>query len=301
MSIALEYGEPDPELLRGTVDLHIHSAPDIFPRHVSAITAAEAAKKFGMAAIVVKSHSTDTAARAETARELVDFPVYGGVVLNYPVGGLNEYAVLETARQGGRIVWLPTINARHFIENSAGSPMLAAAIPPGVPGLVVEEDGELTPETLRVLDAVAEHGLTLATGHLYPAESLLVGREAIRRGIRRVIVTHPHVPFVGMPVTTARELGEAGAYIEITDHEPVPDRVTMIRTVGVERCYLSTDGGTLSAPPPVVRLSSFIAAMLEAGFTEAEVRHMSSGVPAYLLGLAGDTPPVLALSTGWSR
>jgi len=50
-----------------------------------------------MAAIVVKSHSTDTAARAQTAREITGFPVFGGVALNYPVGGLNEYAVLETA------------------------------------------------------------------------------------------------------------------------------------------------------------------------------------------------------------
>jgi hypothetical protein len=288
MSIALDYREPDPDLLRGAVDLHIHSAPDIFPRHVTAVSAAAAAKRFGMAAIVVKSHSTDTAARAETARILADFPVYGGVVLNYAVGGLNEYAVLETARQGGRIVWLPTINARHFIENAADAPMLAAAIPPGVTGLVAAEDGELTPQTLRVLDAVAEHGLTLATGHIHPEESLLVVREAFRRGVPRVIITHPHVPFVGMPVTVARELAELGAFIEVTDHEPVPERAKMIRTVGVERCFLSTDGGTLSAPPPVVRLSSFIAELLETGFSAAEVRHMSASVPAYLIGIADD-------------
>ena len=56
----------------------------------------------------------------DPAREISGFPVFGGAVLSYPVGGLNEYAVLETARQGGRIVWMPTINARHFVENSAG-------------------------------------------------------------------------------------------------------------------------------------------------------------------------------------
>ena len=73
-------------LLRGAVDLHIHTAPDIFPRSVDAIEAAEEAKAAGMAAIAVKSHSTDTSSRAETARRRTGFPVVGGVVLNYPVG-----------------------------------------------------------------------------------------------------------------------------------------------------------------------------------------------------------------------
>jgi hypothetical protein len=185
--------------------------------------------------------------------------VFGRVALNYPVGGLNEYAVLETARQGGRIVWMPTINARHFTENSAGAPpMLAKAIPPGVSGLTATENARLLPAAGRVLDAIAEHGLTLATGHLHPGESLLVATEAARRGIRRVIVTHPHVPFVGMSTAVAAQLADTGAFIEVTDHEPVKDRVEMIRAVGAGRCFLSTDGGTVSGPPPATRLSSFI-------------------------------------------
>jgi hypothetical protein len=51
-----------------------------------------------MAAIAVKSHSTDTSAQAETASRRTGFPVVGGVALNYPVGGLNPYAVQESAR-----------------------------------------------------------------------------------------------------------------------------------------------------------------------------------------------------------
>ena len=39
MSIALDYSPPDPALPSGTVDLHIHTAPDIFPRNVTAISA----------------------------------------------------------------------------------------------------------------------------------------------------------------------------------------------------------------------------------------------------------------------
>ena len=97
------------ELLHDAIDIHIHTAPDIFERNVTAESAAADAMAAGMGAIVVKSHSTDTAARAETASLAIGFPVYGGVALNYPVGGINHHAVIETARQGGKIVWMPTI------------------------------------------------------------------------------------------------------------------------------------------------------------------------------------------------
>jgi hypothetical protein len=52
-------------VLPETVDIHIHTAPDIFPRWVTDLSAAQAAPEAGMAAIVLKSHSTDTAACAE--------------------------------------------------------------------------------------------------------------------------------------------------------------------------------------------------------------------------------------------
>jgi hypothetical protein len=159
MSIALDHSPQDPALLSGTVDLHIHTTPDIFPRNVTAISAAEEAKRLGMAAIVVKSHSTDTAARGPD-------------------------------RQGDHR--LPGIR-RGGTELSCRRPERVRR-----PG-----DG--------------------ATGHLHPGESLLVAIQAARRGIRRVIVTHPHVPFVGMSPAVAAQLADTGAFIEVTDHEPVKD------------------------------------------------------------------------------
>lgn len=273
-------------LLAGAVDLHIHTGPDIFARCVSAVTAAEEAKRAGMGAIVVKSHSTDTAARAETARVATDFPVYGGVALNYSVGGLNEYAVLETARQGGRIVWMPTIGARHFLRHSHLVPMLAAAIPAGVSGLTVTHGRHLKASAHRVLERVAEHNLTLASGHLSPAETMLLFAEARRLGIQRLIVTHPHVPFVAMQIGHMRDMAELGAYIELTDHESLEERSAVIRAIGVQQCFVSTDGGTVSAPAPVERLRSYLDGLSHSGFSKEEIEHMAVSVPRYLLGLA---------------
>ena len=245
-----------------------------------------------MRAIVVKSHSTDTSARAEMAAEIAQFPVYGAVVLNYAVGGLNEYAVLETARQGGRIVWMPTIGARHFIQHAGNAPMLMRAIPPGVSVLIISQDGiHLDPPVVRILELMAEHGLVLATGHLEPRESGILVEAAVSRGIKRIIVTHPHEAFVSMPTDDVRHLAGLGAFIEFTDNSPFEQRVAMMRAVGTEHCFISTDGGTVEKPSPVVRLTDYLNALLEAGFSDAEVQHMSASVPAYLLGLDGASEP----------
>jgi len=274
------------QLLRGAVDLHIHTAPDIFPRNVDAFTAAEAAKAAGMGGIVVKSHCTDTAARAQMARERTGFPVFGGIVLNYPVGGFNPYAVRESAKQGGRMVWMPTIGARHFMRNSAGGGFLAQAIPPGVDGLTaLDDDDRLRSEVIDVLDQVVEHDLMLASGHLEARETRAVFAEAARRGVQRLLVTHPHVSFVHMGADDQLALAELGAYIEITDAETMEQRLDVIRNVGAARCVLSTDGGTVEAPTPVERLTRFVLGLREAGISEPDIHTMTAVNPARLLKL----------------
>jgi len=275
------------DVLSGAVDIHIHTAPDIFPRRVTALSAAQAAQAAGMAAIVIKSHSTDTAARAEMVRELTGFPVYGGVCLNYPVGGMNPYAVLETARQGGRCVWMPSINAANFIPRAHMAPMLAAAIPPEVPGLVASRDGVLLPEVARILDLVAEHDLLLCGGHLSAADTLVLFSEARRRGIERMVVNHAEAEYMGFTLEDIKALADAGAFIEITKVGPIERRAELIRAVGVARCVIATDAGPVSDPAPVDLLRETLTGLLSLGFSAEEVRYLSVEVPSWLIQLEG--------------
>lgn len=274
-------------LLRNAIDVHIHTGPDIFERNVTAESAAVEAKEAGMAAIVVKSHSTDTAARAELASKATGFPVFGGVALNYPVGGINHHAVIETARQGGKIVWMPTIGARHFRKLAHGAPMLASVIPPDEPGLTVLEGEKLTPAARRVLEEVATADLTLASGHLAPEETIALFEAARELGIERLIVTHPHVSFVEMNVTDMKYLAGLGAHIELIDEESIADRANVIRAVGVSHCLISTDGGKVSEPTPVRRLQRTLEGLVNEGFSAEEIGIMAGDVPRYLLGLGG--------------
>lgn len=282
-------------LLRGAIDLHMHTAPDVFPRSVTTYEAAVQARDAGMRAILVKSHTVDTAARAELVSDLTDFPVYGGVALNYAQGGLNWHAVRESSWQGGREVWMPTLSARKFFEHGREVPTLFKRVPIDIEsGIVITENGELLEEVRRIVDLIGETGAILATGHVSPEEGLILLRYAHERGLTRLLVTHPHADFVGWSVEQMREAAALGAVMEMhyafvteaVDHPVRMDELmAVIREVGPEHCVLATDGGQKTNPPPVEMLRLFMAGAIEADFSEDEIRMMNSATPARLLGL----------------
>ncbi|MHB1164127.1 MAG: DUF6282 family protein [Candidatus Nanopelagicales bacterium] len=288
-----QFDEVSRSLLRGAIDMHIHSGPDIFPRSVNAVEAAAQAKEAGMDAIVLKSHSTDTAARAELAEALTGMSVTGGVALNYSVGGLNPHAVLETVRQGGRVVWFPTLCATHFLDHAENVPILREKSPIGSPGLELTDDkGTLLPEVEEILQLVREHDLILCSGHVTPQDALAAFRRAHELGITRLVVTHPHAAFVGADVAEMKELAGLGAmnemhYAFVTAVIQPPQTfkyiADTIRAVGVEHCYLATDGGQQMNPVPVEALRLFMVGLFEQGFSEDEMRYMTSDAPRRIL------------------
>ena len=283
------------ELLKGAIDTHIHTAPDIYPRSVTVYEAAQNAKAAGMRAILVKSHCTDTSDRAELTRQLTGFPVYGGVTLNYPVGGLNVHAVRESIRQGGKQIWMPSTSARSFLREANSVPHLAKTLPLGVEGLtILQKNGQLLPEMKSILALIAEHDIALASSHVYPAEALVLVQAAREAGVKRITITHPHADFLGYAVEQMSELARMGALLEfhyafttkaVRDPLSVADLAKTIRALGPEHCILATDGGQAVNPPPYEMLRLFIAGMLQAGFSEDEIQVMTIRNPAWILGL----------------
>jgi hypothetical protein len=104
-------------LLEGAIDLHIHSAPDVYPRIQNDVELAFQAKEMRMGAILIKNHFFPTAERARIASAIADFPVFGGIALNLTVGGLNHHAVEAALKIGAKVVWMPTLHARKFLQN----------------------------------------------------------------------------------------------------------------------------------------------------------------------------------------
>ena len=179
-------------MIEGVMDVHVHSAPSIVARHTSDPQTSTAAELAGVTRFVLKAHEGSTAERAALLGDRAD----GGVVLNSPVGGASPDAVLVAARLGARFVWLPTISASAH-KAAHQSPELHAHAGVSFREVPVCEREQVREEWLDVLDEVAHHDLVLASGHLTMDETVAVFSEARRRGVRRLLVNHPLLPFLG--------------------------------------------------------------------------------------------------------
>jgi hypothetical protein len=225
-------------------------------------------------------------------------------VLNRAIGGMNPLAVEIAAREGARVVWMPTTDSTAEREHLAHQPP-GANLPvwakvqaefagrgiesPPVPTL--GEDGELSPETRLVLEVIAEHGLVLATGHLGREELFPIVRAARAAGIENVVVTHPDFPAQDLSIDEQLELADMGAWVERCLTTPFTGKCSWeqwlegTRAVGAERTILSSDLGQIKNPPVEDGLPLMADKLLEAGFGEDEVRTMAVANTRKLAGL----------------
>jgi hypothetical protein len=293
----------DAPSLAGVIDLHAHVAPETallnFRRSLDAIEAAQIARIYGMRGMVFKEHHTETASWAYLVSQMVPgIELFGGIVLNRAVGGINPVAVeaMALTKGGrGRVVYMPTVDAEY--RN------------PGRPNAVpVSRNGKLLPEVLEVLKVMAKHNLGLSTGHLSPDETLMLIRAAKQAGVDRIYVQHPNHSGMAMSMSTMKEAVRLGALIEIVlsgegltggpagggpgvvnAENPVidygPQKIADIRALGPENVVLTSD---LGQPGRVTHADAFqmaLAVLAKAGFSQAEIDTMTKQNPARFLGL----------------
>ena len=208
--------------------------------------------------------------------------VFGGVTLNDAVGGLNPAAVEAALELGARFVWMPTISARNHIVKHGGAPA-------GIS--LLTQDDELQPMLFDIFDLVKQHDAVLGTAHVSMREIVALVRAAGAAGVHKVVVTHPEVPWVDMPIDVQEELRDLGAsfercYVSSLNGVPFARIVSDIRQVGVASTVLATDFGKAPLPPPVEGMRAYVAALLNEGFAERDIQLMAGENPAKLLGLA---------------
>ena len=271
--------------LIGVIDIHAHCDPDSIPRSIDAIDLARLARSRGMRGLVLKNHFEPTASLAYIVRkEVPGIEIFGGIDLNRTVGGINPAAVEQMVHvKGGwgRVVWMPTFDAEHD--------MLAADHPRA--RVSVARNGELLSEVKEVIALVAKYHLTLETGHSSPEEGLLIIREARRQGVQYIVVTHAMA--VGMTIPQMQEAARQGAYIEFVYNALIGagkkfemhDYAQAIRAIGVQSCILASDLGQAGNPLPPDGLSAFFDGLMKEGFSEVDIKLMSSTNPARALGL----------------
>jgi len=294
----------DAPSLAGVIDLHAHVAPETtlfnFQRSLDAVEAAQIARIYGMRGLVLKEHYTETASWAYLVSQVVPgIELFGGIVLNRAVGGINPVAVeaMALTRGGrGRVVYMPTVDAEYRSN-------------PGTPGKVpVSRNGQLLPEVLQVLQVMAKHDLSLSTGHVSPEESLMLIRAAKAAGVNKIYVQHPNHGGIVMSMAQMKEAVRLGALIEIVlsgegltggpagggsavinRENPVmdygPQKIADIRALGPANVVLTSD---LGQPGRVTHAEAFriaLAVLAKEGFSQGEIDMMTKLNPARFLGL----------------
>jgi len=246
-------------------------------------------------ALLLKSHHTLTADRAAlAAKHASSLEVFGGIVLNLTVGGLNPVAVETAIAFGARQVWMPTLHAAHCLK--AGElDMFRAEARKGRPGIrVVDADGKLLQEVMPVLEQIRDADITLGTGHLAPEESLTLLQAAKQMGITKILVTHPLAQFTRFDIDQMEAAAALGAllefdYLSCSPRQPAsvpPGRTAQaIHAVGYEHCVIATDGGQAFNPRPPRMLEEFADALLGEGLSQDEIRFMMCANPARILKL----------------
>ncbi|MGK7869077.1 DUF6282 family protein [Falsiroseomonas sp. E2-1-a20] len=301
----MAYTMPGMNLLRGAIDCHVHCAPHLNGRSVNVFEAVRQAAAAGMKAIGIMCNFQNTSGFAALANDELGHlgcHAFGGVIMQPTAGGVT----LEVAKAaigygygpgtGARFVSLPTHHTRYIAEREGRGPAFLETT------FQVPESGQVPDVVCAIMDLCAEKDVVFDCGHVSGREAVALAEECRRRGVTRIRTHGSRYTIDQIQAITA-----LGGYVELSffilthatqvglthvDEEKhkissastIQDFTPRIRAAG-DRCILSSDGGVFLLPPPVECFREYLLLVQSEGFTEAEIRRMTSTNPAALFGL----------------
>jgi hypothetical protein len=295
--------------LRGAVDCHVHSCPHLNGRSVTVLESVRQAAAAGMRAIGLMDNfqnSSGYAALAMAELGHLGVEVFGGLIMQPTAGGITYEAALSAvdygygAGTGARFLSLPTHHTRAIAMLEGRSPAYLETtfhVPP---------NGKVPDPVPAIMDLCAARGIVFDCGHVDGREAVALAEEARRRGVKH-LRTHAG----GYDEAAIREIVALGGYCEFSffqlthatqvglthvDQEKhratgftVQDYTPRIRAAG-ERAILSSDAGIYLLPPPVEAFREFLLLLETEGFTESELRRMTSDNPVDLFRIGSFQP-----------
>lgn len=286
------------DLMVGAVDLHIHSGPSTMARQLDHMQQVEAAAAIGMKGVLFKDHHYSVAPMIPMMERILGHlgvKMFGSIVLNNSVGGLNPYAVDFNIKSGAKLVFMPTAHSANHIRNTHRNKRLVSNVqlkkPYGI--TVIDERGELVDAAKEILDIIAAHDVILSSGHLHIAEIWTLFEEAKKRGVKKLLVNHPSY---GIHCTNEdiAELVGMGAIIEQSaclfvdsrfNYYPAEELKRQIDAAGPENTSIGSDLGQVDNPSPVEGMQQMIRLCLGLGYTKDEVRLMVRDNPSKLVDI----------------
>jgi hypothetical protein len=293
-------------LLRGAIDPHVHSGPSIAARGIDHVELLKAASDAGFAAVVTKDHDYSgvmTAALIKKHFPALSTKIYSSIVLNNVVGGFNPFAVEHTAAMGGRIVWLPTLAAENHLrwqaatarQHPASTDKIREAV--GIP--VLNADKTVRDDVKEVLDIVAKNDMVLASGHLHISETWLVFEEAQRRGVKRLVLTHPE-EIVDASLNDVQGIAAMGAFVEHSlcmfvegskfQFAGPEELKRLIEAASVDQTVMCSDLGQTGTISPLEGFRRGIKMCIDLGYDDEQIRKMFSANAARMIGIESVLP-----------
>ena len=296
-----ELSRADRDMMHGVIDMHLHAHPCLYERPFNEIECAEQARAAGYRGLVLKSIFAPNADRIELVRKIVPgIELFGSLVLNNSVGGLNPEALRASIGFGVKVVWLPTIHAANHVryfgvptypwQTKRGNELAQTKAPPIA---LLDADGNLKAEVVEIIALCHQSDLVLGTGHIALPEVMAVLAEAKRIGYRKMVVTHVGWHATDWPIDAIKEMLPYGCTFEFTINPQMPNRqqaspkdfAARIRAVGVENCVVSTDLGQHDTAHPIEGFRMWLRMLLVQGFSLDDIDVMARRNPARLLDL----------------
>ncbi len=284
--------------IEGAYDLHVHTHPCLFPRLVDDYGAVKAAAEAGLAGMMLKCHHESTVSRAAQTQSCVEgIKVFGGIVLNEYVGGLNPMATEAALRLGAKEVWMPTVDADNHakVHGSKGKYDVQDGRNDGEVDLsgitVYDEDGNISENAKAILKLVAEYDAILGTCHLGKKEIFDLVAEAKKIGVNKILITHPYFKVPKLNLQEIKELVAMGAMAEfgyctvspMWHYATVQEVAATIKEIGAEHAIIISDAGQRHNPMPHESLRIFAQCLYECGLSESQIDYLIRQNPEKLI------------------
>jgi hypothetical protein len=291
--------------LQGAVDCHVHACPHLNGRSVTVFESVRQAAAAGMRAIGLMDNfqnSSGYAALAMAELGHLGVEVFGGLIMQPTAGGVSLQAARNAVDYGygpgggARFISLPTHHTRAVAMREGRSPAFVETT------FHVPDHGAPPDPVPAIMDLCAERDIVFDCGHVDGHEAVALAAEAKRRGVRRlrthcgdydadavrgIVALGGYAEFSFFALSHATQVGLT--HVDQARHRlparTIQDYEPLIRAAG-DRAIASSDAGISLLAPPAETFRQFMLLLEAAGFSDAEIRRMSTTNPSNLFGLS---------------
>ena len=292
------------ELLKGSVDNHIHCCPHINKRSTNIFEVIKKAEQLKMHAVGLMDNFSNTSGYASLVKKYLPklkLKVFGGLIMEPPSGGVSyenakislNYSYFQN--DGAKFISFPTHHTRHIAK-------LEKRKKNYIKNCFHVPDTGPTQETMKILELIAQKNIVMNTGHLSAKETINLVKYAKKIGVKKILI--PSNTFNLTTITKLKKFRPKFefSYFFISKATDIPlthvdgekhkiqgtnEKLLkiLIKTAGPKNVILSSDCGVSILPKPHIGFSKFINHIQKLGFSKKEIEYMIKINPKKLFNL----------------